>query len=1531
MNCAHLTHPFQNDAGVSQQARAAAELLSAAPKIDGRTLADLLDYFQQLSRNVNFYQYDEDSNKLIIGDWQPFFKKSLPFVLTGIIKYNPNPITRQLEKYNKLFARRSSAKSLQLVLHFIYHKTIYPINDWSRQLADSELQVKGVLEKLIKDKLAGPVKQFICLANTAADEFKVKSPNFTGLSRNSAWQLQQSDLLKKTGCFTSTETTRRKRLVALHKKIIDLAPLFLESIRLAGTAAGLGINASLEPVKEELKEKHPPHLALLFAFLKLFENLQNDLNGFTRKHLDFFYREVLKLKARNAVPDRAHILLEIQTQLANHALGKGTKLKAGKDEKKAEMVFASDDEIVINQAKIADVKTLFLNNRIIHNKTYAEGIYMAPNALTADGIKIDFKEEPKSWPTVGARLSKYVDPEKKLFRQYPNGRTGFALASPVFLMREGTRTVDITLVCELDPDICFSTPTAAQQAAKNCCEGVATSTMDSETGVRFWESGIFANKVSQQLNKKYYHVTIYSIDEAIKKGLSRAFAEKLREKLKVAPDKKLCYCPLEDYEEAVVLEEDNWNQFLSNNPPAVPDGLVLNDIFKPQRVFDISLSGEKGWVKPAIKSITFTALQNNKYALGASFELSADEQAIIGADAAILGEQLGTTKPVVKFELNDFIKLQYTAAELLDKISADEPCCLERQLDAGTFYISYYHFLKNLTIVSSGQTASSTDVFTLVEVTVTGIRKFLAENDDGVQDPAGSITVFGTRPKIGSSFYIGSGEIFSKNWQRIVLNGEWKNHPQNLEEYYKFYNPRPKNEDFKIDSAVLESGDWKLDGEQPLFDPPPGTIPTPGWENHTYSFTRTLFTGSSYQPGKAAPADLSGRVGFARHGFLRLTLKGQDFRHEVYAFELARQLMKLAGLVDPVSIGNARTKLLTIETIINSVKLKITAINGEAQAIKLKVDHLVESLTRDDAGPTNPATDGLAVLINAFFGFISAADAALPADPATAETNINDAVLLMPAIAARLIAIAADVSDINNAFLSIDQLLNHTTSVVDPNSSGVVQLLQEVSGLIASMKVDLEITSAGDVGIPLEPYTPAFRQLVIDYDAIAEINDIDLIHLYPYPSTYKAENMEKRPALLPTFCNEGHLFLGLDKFVPGSTLNILFKLAEATADSESPEQPVLWHYLDNNVWKPLRNGLEILNDQTDDLTTSGIIRFALPENMTTGNTIMPPNYHWIRASIEKNSGAVAETLGIFTQAISATFVPDAQNDLLRLGQPLAAGTINRLDVADPAIKLLTQPFESFGGQVPEIENNFYVRVAELLRHKGRAIQRWDYERLALEAFPQVFKAKCITHSFGLNAHQYINDFPMAPGYVLLAVIPDLNKLNAARSFQPKLPVSILLKIEDYLKKRTSPFVRLKVMNPRYEEVDFCIKAKLTPGSDPVYYKEVMMQDLREFMAPWAIGEYEKLRFGQCINRSDVIQFLESRQYLDHIIDLKMALKQAPAADFSTLPADMFEVCPLTPRSILIAGDIDVCIPEPTCDEYSNAQPCANKPIMIYAR
>ena len=438
-NCDCLIHPFQNDPGTSQSERVMDDLLAGAAKIDARTLADLLDYFMQMSRHINFYD-----RQLAISDWQPFFQKSIPFTLASIIKTPSAEVEQNFAYYHSLFEKKPSTTGLQLHAYFIYYRFIYKINNWHLSVKGSGLPIESFLEILIKDKLQQHIKSFIAYTNAAVKWYGIKKIDFSKIGDNPVWNLVATDLYAIDNSFKTVTYSKFQQINNLFQKFKTISLPFFDAVKIVSAEAENNLEPSLLPLKDELQKKHPPHLGLLFAFLNIFRQLQNDLNGYTRKHLDFFYKDVLQIKSREAIADKTHIIFEIQKQLEKYLVKKGILVKDGKDNNKQEILFSLDDDIVVNKTEVAELRTLFLNNQSAFAQSYVEGVYIANDTTKANGTDKDFIDgQPKNFPTLGAKLSKYSDPETKVIQPYPNARLGFILASPVLYLKEGTRTVDI--------------------------------------------------------------------------------------------------------------------------------------------------------------------------------------------------------------------------------------------------------------------------------------------------------------------------------------------------------------------------------------------------------------------------------------------------------------------------------------------------------------------------------------------------------------------------------------------------------------------------------------------------------------------------------------------------------------------------------------------------------------------------------------------------------------------------------------------------------------------------------------------------------------------------------------------------------------------------------------------------------------------------------------------------------------------------------------------------------------------------------
>jgi hypothetical protein len=193
--------------------------------------------------------------------------------------------------------------------------------------------------------------------------------------------------------------------------------------------------------QKEIKtdERTDPHFTLFVAFLDLFKVAQDDLNTITERHLNFYYRDVLKMIEKPEVPDQVHIIFELAKHVGTHPIESGTLLKGGKDDTGVERLYKVDNNIVINKAQVGDLKAVFTNkDDVTANLNNDYRIYASPiaNSEDGEGAEIEDQELP-SWRTFG-RIS-LTGPDRE------QGEVGFAIASPVLFMAEGQRNVTIDI------------------------------------------------------------------------------------------------------------------------------------------------------------------------------------------------------------------------------------------------------------------------------------------------------------------------------------------------------------------------------------------------------------------------------------------------------------------------------------------------------------------------------------------------------------------------------------------------------------------------------------------------------------------------------------------------------------------------------------------------------------------------------------------------------------------------------------------------------------------------------------------------------------------------------------------------------------------------------------------------------------------------------------------------------------------------------------------------------------------------------
>ena len=446
-----ILYRLQHD-GTSQAQRPLAALDPAYVKVDERDIEDFLVFALRFARQLIYYhRQNQDA-----GDWKDFFAGDISVLIAAIQKTNPLIIKRAVVEALKMEKTPAPAKEQAWLeeqlksLHRLFSLLIdlaRKIDTWKRSLPSSSL-LKDQVSKLIRANLAqdnqtGVLHQVAEYERKVADFFPDYEPidiTVRYAAFSDEWKLDLSAITPDDSVF-GTATKDVARIWTAKEKLgelfVRLYNVLIEIIRRAPAY-----------FDDSLKDRsdHEPHLALFIAFLKLFLNVRNHANKLTEQHLDFFYKDVLRLKTRSAVPDDVHVSFQLARQKDEYKLDAGTALDAGKDNTGFERVYTLADDLVANRAQISSLRTVFVASKEDTSDASAPptitGVYAAPVANSQDGKGKKIEAATPSWKTLGSTMM-------------PEASFGFALASPELALAEGKRIITVI--------IAFSKPLAQAQ------------------------------------------------------------------------------------------------------------------------------------------------------------------------------------------------------------------------------------------------------------------------------------------------------------------------------------------------------------------------------------------------------------------------------------------------------------------------------------------------------------------------------------------------------------------------------------------------------------------------------------------------------------------------------------------------------------------------------------------------------------------------------------------------------------------------------------------------------------------------------------------------------------------------------------------------------------------------------------------------------------------------------------------------------------------------------------------------------------
>lgn len=416
---------------------------------------------------------------------------------------------------------------------------------------------------------------------------------------------------------------------------------------------------------------------------------------------------------------------------------------------------------------------------------------------------------------------------------------------------------------------------------------------------------------------------------------------------------------------------------------------------------------------------------------------------------------------------------------------------------------------------------------------------------------------------------------------------------------------------------------------------------------------------------------------------------------------------------------------------------------------------------------------------------------------------------------------------------------------------------------LVSKEVARVVTAGGTLAEINKPITPTIARFAANYHAEETLdlaantaaNTLEFFHIDPHGEWRIAAGTDL--TLAPVVEGDAAFFVGLADFAGGSNVSLLFHLADGSGDPFIAYPELEWSYLAGDTWKTFEP-FEILFDSTLELRRTGLLTLTVPTAATTNHTRMPAGRVWLRALVSGDAAALNLAYDVIPQAAEVVFAPTELSDLTRLSTPLPAGTIKKLVVARPQVKKITQPLSSFDGAVLESGPRFHRRSHERLRHRNRAADLWDYERIVLQEFPSLHLVKCIPHATSESA--------LAPGNTLVVVVPETNGAELLHPLKPAATQDVLEEVRTFLVTRASGLARIEVVNPLYEELQVIANVKLHAGFDLTIHSLKLAEELRGHLAPWMNGDTSTLRFTNEIYPSQILNFIEERPYVDFVTD-----------------------------------------------------------------
>ncbi len=433
--------------GTSQNDRHSHALDSGYFNVDELMFEELLAMGSEFASVINFTNLKNETD----GNWGDMFSADEAVIMAMIHSTN-------LKKLESDFLRIPIYSTGKLA--FFLLNLAKKINFWYTKLNASQHKSGEALAQ----KIAAIINErlVIELHNVAEIIFRLKkrkNSNIDDFSMfDSVWRLTEK---REEGGYPKSNIKNFENIALLNQQLRSSFYVLFNSISYLKTITPIFLQESLG------SQQHNPAIGMFMVFLKLYGKAQQKLNTFTERHLNFYYDDILRIKNRGQVPESVYLQFEAQPGIGKALIEKNTPFSAGKDESYNEVIYCADTDLVVTDAKVQSLATLYLqHDKLISPESelgYVTRIKSATPQLPDSNLDA---EQLVSWPLFGA--GKQGDKQSSSV----DACMGFSVASPLLLLNEGVRKVEIGV--ELDNVVKIDVDTMVSDLLKSRTEQVFT-------------------------------------------------------------------------------------------------------------------------------------------------------------------------------------------------------------------------------------------------------------------------------------------------------------------------------------------------------------------------------------------------------------------------------------------------------------------------------------------------------------------------------------------------------------------------------------------------------------------------------------------------------------------------------------------------------------------------------------------------------------------------------------------------------------------------------------------------------------------------------------------------------------------------------------------------------------------------------------------------------------------------------------------------------------------------------------------------